>query len=422
MNVDSFENKKVALVLGGTVPHKYLIEKLKSREYYTILIDYNENPPAASAADLHLQESALDKVKVEEIALIYKASLIISAALDQPLPVAIEIAEKLNLPTPFSLNTALDLTNKGRMKSVLAAYGVDTPESELLSYEDLDATCNFEYPLVIKPEDGTGSRGITIIEQEKNLKKALTNAFKFSSTGRAIAEEYITGKEIAVDVIVHKNKIRVLLCRERYKQSIIKEEHPIQCVATISPANISEEEIKKIENCAKKINEAFKIHNGVFHIQGILDECGNFKVIEVAGRVSGGPGGFYAVKNKTGIDLIDYFIDCYLAEAKEKKPINNNKFYATGSLYCKEGLLVSFTNVDDLLDSGIVDSFNPYKNLGDLVPSGFTTKNRVAGYAVSANSREELKDKLERLFEIIDVIGDKGHSILLKEIGVHRCL
>lgn len=415
-------NKPVAIVLGGTVPHKHLIENLKSREYYTILIDYNENPPAACAADLHLQESALDKVKVEEIALEYKASLIISVALDQPLPVAIEVAEKLNLPTPFSLNTALDLTNKGRMKSVLAAYGVDTPESEFLSYEDLDATCNFEYPLVIKPEDGTGSRGITIIDQEKNIKKALTNALKFSSTGRVIAEKYIAGRELSVDVIINRKKSSVLLCRERHKQSFDKDEHPLQCVATLCPAQISVEESKKIREATEKISKAFNLVNGVMLVQGILDEKGSFKVIEVAGRVSGGPGGFYAVKNKTGIDLIDYFIDCYLAEAKEKKPINNSKFYATGSLYCKEGLLVSFTNVDDLLDSGIVDSFNPYKNPGDLVPPGFTTKSRVAGYAVSANSREELKDKLERLFEIIDVIDDKGHSILLKEIGVHRCL
>ena len=422
MNVNSVENKKVALVLGGTTPHKYLIENLKDRAYYTILVDYNKKPPAACVADLHLKESALDKVKVEEIAVEYKASLVISVALDQPLPVAIEVAEKLNLPTPFSLNTALNLTNKGRMKSVLAAYGVDTPESQFISPEDSDSFCNIECPLVIKPEDSTGSRGITIANQGNVLKKALTTACKFSSTGRAIAEKYITGKEIAVDAIVHKNKIKVLLCRERYKQSITKEEHPIQCVATISPANISEEEIKKIKNCAKKINEAFKIHNGVFHIQGILDECGNFKVIEVAGRVSGGPGGFYAIKNKTGIDLINYFLDCYLDEAGEEHPTNNNKFYATGSMYCKEGIMGSFSNVHDLIDTGVLDSYNPYKNPGDPIPSGFTTKNRVAGYAVSANSREELKDKLDRLYELIDVLDDRGHSILLKEIGVHRCL
>lgn len=422
MNVDSDDNKKVAVVLGGTVPHRYLIENLKVRGYWTILIDYNVNPPAASAADLHIQQSALDKDEIEEIAVKHKASLIISAALDQPLPIAIEVAEKLNLPTPFSLSTALDLTNKGRMKSVLTTHGIDTPESQVISADDFSISCNIEYPLVVKPEDGTGSRGITIVSQESEINKALEVACKASSTRRALVEKYIFGMELAIDVVVRNKKSKMLLCRERHKKSIIKEEYPLQCVATISPANISAEVLKELTACTEKISGAFAIINGVLHIQGILDESGSFKVIEVAGRVSGGPGGFYAVKNKTGIDLIDYSLDCYLNKAEEQYPEDNNKIYATGSLYCKEGALGAFINVTNLIDSGFIDSFNPYKNPGELIPSGFTTKNRVAGYAVSANSREELKEKLNILYEKIDVIDPKGRSLLLKEIGVHKCI
>lgn len=415
-------NKPVAIVLGGTVPHKFLIENLKERGYYTILIDYNKNPSAASSADLHLQESALNKATVEEIAIEHKASLIISVALDQPLPVAIEVAEKLNLPTPFSQSTALNLTNKGRMKSVLAAYGVDTPESQVMISEGPDTYCDIEYPLVIKPEDGTGSKGITIVDRKGSLKQALEGAYKFSSTGKAIVEKYIVGRELSVDVMICKKKSKVLLCRERHKQSVDKDEHPLQCVATLCPAQISVEESKKIREATEKISKAFNVVDGVMLVQGILDEKGTFKVIEVAGRVSGGPGGFYAVKNKTGIDLIDYFIDCYLDKAEDKHPTDNKKIYATGSLYCKKGVLGVFTNVNYLLDSGVVDSFNPYKNPGDLIPSGYTTKNRVAGYAVSANSRDELKDKLEKLFKMVDAIDVKGHSLLMREIGLHRCL
>ncbi|MFN3880269.1 MAG: acetyl-CoA carboxylase biotin carboxylase subunit family protein [Nitrincola lacisaponensis] len=418
----SVNNKKVAIVLGGTVPHKHLIENLKKRGYNTILIDYNENPPAASAADLHIQESALDKNEIEKIAINHQASLIISAALDQPLPIAIAVAEKLNLPVPFSLNTALDLTNKGRMKSVLTAHSIETPESKIVSIDHQDVFFNIEYPLVIKPEDGTGSRGITIIRQAGEINKALELACEFSSTNRAVVEQYIFGVELAVDVIISNKKSKVLLCRERHKQSITKEEYPLQCVATISPANISEKELKVLTACTEKISRAFDIKNGVLHVQGILDESGSFKVIEVAGRVSGGPGGFYAVKNKTGVDLIDYFLDCYLNKAEEQHPEDNKKFYATGSLYCKEGTLGSFLNTSKLIDSGFIDSFSPYKNPGEFIPSGFTTKNRIAGYAVSASSREELKEKLNILFETVEVVDTKGRPLLLKEIGVHKCL
>lgn len=76
-------NRPVAIVLGGTVPHKELIEQLKKRGYFTILVDYLQNPPAKAVADIHIQESTLDKEKVLEIAKEYHASLTICGCVDQ---------------------------------------------------------------------------------------------------------------------------------------------------------------------------------------------------------------------------------------------------------------------------------------------------------------------------------------------------
>ena len=75
--------KQIALVLGGTVPHMELIRQLKERGYYTILIDYLDNPPAADVADEHIKESTLDEEKVLEIAKQRRASLVISGCVDQ---------------------------------------------------------------------------------------------------------------------------------------------------------------------------------------------------------------------------------------------------------------------------------------------------------------------------------------------------
>ena len=67
-----------AIVLGGTVPHASLLDKLKDRGYYTILIDYFDDPPAASHADLHLKDSAMDPDAVLRIAKEYDADLVLS--------------------------------------------------------------------------------------------------------------------------------------------------------------------------------------------------------------------------------------------------------------------------------------------------------------------------------------------------------
>ena len=72
-----------AIVLGGTNPHIELIKNLKKRGYYTILVDYAENPLAKDYADEHIQESSLDKEKVFKIARDRKVNLVISTCSDQ---------------------------------------------------------------------------------------------------------------------------------------------------------------------------------------------------------------------------------------------------------------------------------------------------------------------------------------------------
>ena len=107
--------KPVAIVLGGIVPHKNLLEKLKKRGYFTILIDYFENPPAAEAADLHLRESAMDKDAVLAAAKKYGAELVLCTCLDQQIGIACQVAEELGLPHPYSYEKALEVTNKEKM-------------------------------------------------------------------------------------------------------------------------------------------------------------------------------------------------------------------------------------------------------------------------------------------------------------------
>ena len=101
--------EKVALVLGGTVPHMELILQLKNRGYYTILIDYLENPPAA---DEHIVESTLDKEKVLEIAVERKVELVISGCVDQANISACYAMEKLGKYVPYSYEIARKVTNK----------------------------------------------------------------------------------------------------------------------------------------------------------------------------------------------------------------------------------------------------------------------------------------------------------------------
>ncbi|WP_208858457.1 ATP-grasp domain-containing protein [Vreelandella nigrificans] len=414
--------KPVAIVLGGTVPHKFLIENLKKRGYKTILIDYYENPPAASIADVHIKESALDACIVEKIAQKNDAALVICAALDQPLPVSITVSEKLNLPIPFNSEVAYNLTNKSAMKRVMKKTGIPTPEWHCVETMEDAYAHSIPLPFIVKPEDGTGSKGITIVENEQNFEEALQLAFNASMNGKIIIEEFFNGLELSVDCVVKEGVSKVILFRERHKCDKNGSAKGTQCVATISPANIPESTKKSITKIMSLIANAFNVKNGVLLAQLIIKSNQQVTILEIAGRVSGGPGGFVAVKKKTGIDMLDIFLRAYLGEEINITINDDSRHYITGSLYCSEGILGSFINFEELIKAKIVDGLFLYKNRGEEVSHEFSTKSRVAGFSISADSRNELKEKINTMYNQCDILDKTGKSIFLRQVGVHKCL
>src|SRR5690554_6886519 len=155
-------SKGKAIVLGGTHDHVLLLQKLKERGYYTLLIDYNENPPARRFADEYIRESTLDKDKILEIATTVDAALVIATCIDQALLTMCYVSEELNLPCHLTYEQALNLTNKAYMKKLFFDNGIPTSKYYIVeNTEDISGkVLGFEYPVVVKPADANSSKGI----------------------------------------------------------------------------------------------------------------------------------------------------------------------------------------------------------------------------------------------------------------------
>ena len=154
------QNKPVALVLGGTVPHCEMIRQLKARGYYTVLIDYLDDSPAKSVADLHVQESTLDKEKVLEVARRMQAQLVICGCVDQANITACYAMEQLGHKPPYSYETALAITNKGVMKRVMMEKGIPTSKYIYVDSDSGIPEVALRYPVIVKPADSNSSNGV----------------------------------------------------------------------------------------------------------------------------------------------------------------------------------------------------------------------------------------------------------------------
>lgn len=213
-------NKPIAIVLGGTFPHRELINKLKKRDYYVVLIDYLSNPSGKELADIHIKESTLDKDKVLKIAQDYDAKLVISTCVDQANVTACYVAEKLQLPSPYPYEVSLAVTDKKTMKEKMVGNNIPTARHIVV---DSIISCDkveLNYPLIVKPVDSNSSKGVRRANDKHELVRFLKEALKLSRDGRAIIEEFIVGKEIGADCIIQNNKASIIMTRERRKMII----------------------------------------------------------------------------------------------------------------------------------------------------------------------------------------------------------
>jgi biotin carboxylase len=410
-------NKQVAIVLGGTFPHISLLEKLKERGYYTVLIDYFENPPAKLYADEHVMASTLDKDTVLEISIQKEASLVISAYIDQANVTACYVAEKLNLPHPYSYETALNVTNKLLMKSLMINNNIPTSKFVVITNIDECKGVDLSYPVIVKPTDSNSSKGVRKANSLDELKIFAEKAFEISRNKKVIIEEYIIGKEIGIDCYISNGKATVLITKERRKIPAVLNQNE-QIFGCIWPMTLSDSDFKPIEQIAERISMVFGLDNTPLMIQAIVNQDG-INVIEFGARFGGGES-FRIIKLATGFDPTSAVIDSYLGNEFALNHEIPEFYYADNFIYAKQGNFNEILGFENLLDNNTIEYIDPYKTKGALIGNELSSNNRVGVFTVKAKDKISLMKKINSVLSNIDVIDLNGRSIMKRDIYLNN--
>ena len=151
---------KKIIVLGGGSDQIDLITDLRSRGYYTILLDYYENPIAKKYAHEHRQVSTLDQEAVLQTAKEMEVDGIITACTDQALLTMAYVSEIMHLPCFLTYDKARNITNKSYMKHVMWDNAIPTSSFKIVSEYSEDIGRDLNYPLIVKPVDCNSSKGV----------------------------------------------------------------------------------------------------------------------------------------------------------------------------------------------------------------------------------------------------------------------
>lgn len=198
----NFQGKKL-MILGGSRLLKPVIKRCQELKIYTITVDYLPNNYIHKYSDKYLNISVVDQEKVLEAAKQDNIDGIISFACDAGAITASYVAEKLGLSNVGPYESVCILQNKGRFRDFLEKNGFNVPKHITLNINNRHAAMekvkNLTWPLIVKPTDAAGSKGVTKIDSELELDDAIATALKFSHSDEFILEEFITQKGCSSD-------------------------------------------------------------------------------------------------------------------------------------------------------------------------------------------------------------------------------
>ena len=404
--------KKIAIVLGGTVPHISLIKKLKERGYYIILVDFLKYPPAKEYADEHIKESTLDQDVVYQIAKARNASLVISTCIDQANSVCCYVSEKLGLSHPYSYETSILVTDKGKMKTVMKANEIPTSDFAVAqNVDDIDWK-KVEFPAVVKPVDCNSSKGVRRVECVDEAKRHFEEALNLSRSKTAIIETFNQGSEIQVDCVSMASGVEIMMTRQKQKINSFGDTLVLQSYGSIFPAQLNDEQYRQVQDISKKIASAFQLNNTPFFFQAIVTSKG-IQVIELAPRVGGGLS-YYALKEFGNYDALDCAIDSFLGKALNVSSSTLKKVYSTNIIYVNPGNFDHVIGLEELKSEGIIKDYFILKRKGALIDGDMRSSNRVAAFVIEGLNYEEIQEKARYAFNNIDVFDGNNNSLMNK--------
>ena len=213
-------------------------------------------------------------------------------------------------PNEFTENT----TNKYLMRQCFMKSGVPSPRFTLVDSTHTYNIVGFKFPLIVKPTDRSGSRGVEKILNPIQIEKAINRACKESFSGNAIIEEFVTGREISVESISFESKHYILQITDKVTTGdpyFVELEHHQPSSLPVS----IQDRVKKIVLHAL---DALHIRYGASHSELKITENGEIKVIEIGARMGGDFIGSDLVKLSTGYDFLQGVIE--VAMGKFQKP------------------------------------------------------------------------------------------------------
>jgi biotin carboxylase len=398
--------KTLWIVSGGAeaVPG---IRRAKDMGLHVVVSDGSPKAPGALLADSFVLASTYDVIATVEAAKCYhreerSVDGVISVAADVPLTVA-SVAAELGLPG-IPVETALLASDKLAMKQRFAEKGIPIPWFQAVeSPEHLrELVRQKEFPIVVKPVDSRGARGVLRLTEKADLYWAFSHARDNSPTGRVMAEEYLSGPQISTESLLLPGKAYTPGFSDRNYEFLESFSPYIIENGGEQPSALSASDQNAVKRCAEAAGRALGFEAGIAKGDMVLTSEGP-KVIEIAARLSGGWFSTDQIPLATGVDLVGAAIKVALGKSPSEEELTPRyqRGVAIRYFFPEPGIITAIHNVEKARQIPGVYKLDFFLEPGERVEQ-VTNHTKRCGYVIT--SGVDRSEALSRAAEVIATV------------------
>lgn len=398
--------QKRLMLLGGLRYLKPVIDAAHKQGYYVITADYLPNNIAHKWSDEYCNVSIIDKEAVLREAQRLKIDGIMSFACDPGVVAASYVQNKMGLPSFGPFESVEILQNKDKFRAFLTKNGFNVPQAK--GFDSVEAAMQeiywYPWPVIVKPTDAAGSKGVTRVDKAEDLKPALEYAMEHSISGHIIVEEFIDKKGCSSDtdsMSVDGKLVFTSFCAQRFDAEAT---NPYTPAAYSWPSTFTKEEEAYLTSEIQRLLTLLKLKTVVYNIEVRVAPNGKPYIMELTPR-GGGNRLCEMLRYATGVDMITAITRAMVGdpiqEPIEQKPYNGH--WAEIILHADESGIFDHLEISNDLPAEVVEEDLWVEN-GDKVDSFEGANNAIGTLVLNFKTADDLEYAITHQREWLKVI------------------
>ncbi len=410
---------KKLLLLGGPALMSDIVEKAKSMGVYTIVTDWYEpdKSPAKKLADEYWMESVADIDKLATLIKERHIDGVFTNYTDSYLPFYVNLCEKAGLPCLANMHQVETISNKDLSKQLCIDHGISVSKQyKITSIDDIDKL-DITFPVLTKPVDNSGQRGIFVCLNKEELKEKYQESLVFSESKKVMIEEYVQGDYTVMFYTVQNGHVTLATMSDKPVYGNFENNLPKLPMGYFLPSKYVDLCIKEMLPKVQSFVTDLGLRNGVIGIEAVVKDNDIF-VFEMQFRLGGMRHHNFVLK-ENGMDLLAMLVRFAVTgkfEGWDASVCDNAAFkncYCSLNVLIKPDTVSKIEGLEEVKAMPEVYASTQMLYEGDSVHLAGTVQQIAFKFSLAASSKALVLDAIEKIYATLKISNAKGEDLKL---------